>query len=335
MSQPALPEGYRAAPVTEAMEQGVVDVINAANRWETRTEGDFTNLEEMRSGWQEEGFNPDTDRLMVLAPDGNVVGYGEFFGFNALNVRYGAFNKVHPANMGLGIGGYLLGWVIERACKNLPKAPEGARVVMHQFIESANLPACDLLERSGWQNIRQSYRMRILFEASPALPQVPEGIEIRPMRPGEERVLLAANHESFQDHWGAVDEPFEEYYKRWMYYVESDPSVNPVFWYLALDGETVAGVLICNPTTHEDPEMGWIWQLSVREPYRKRGLGLALLQQGFHALYQNGSKRAALGVDANSLTGANRLYERAGMHVWKKTNIYEYELRPGSDLMKK
>jgi len=34
-------------------------------------------------------------------------------------------------------------------------------------------------------------------------------------------------------------------------------------------------------------------------------------------------KRAGLGVDAESPTGANRLYESAGMHVSARFEIYE------------
>jgi len=42
----------------------------------------------------------------------------------------------------------------------------------------------------------------------------------------------------------------------------------------------------------------------------------------------------ALGVDAESLTGATRLYEKAGMQVFKKIVDYELELRPGKELGK-
>lgn len=37
----------------------------------------------------------------------------------------------------------------------------------------------------------------------------------------------------------------------------------------------------------------------------------------------------ALYVDAQSLTGASRLYERAGMHVVRQFDQYEKELRAG------
>jgi len=38
-----------------------------------------------------------------------------------------------------------------------------------------------------------------------------------------------------------------------------------------------------------------------------------------------------LSVDAQSLTGATRLYERAGMHIVKRSIQYEKELRVGRE----
>lgn len=40
----------------------------------------------------------------------------------------------------------------------------------------------------------------------------------------------------------------------------------------------------------------------------------------------------ALDVDAQSLTGATRLHEKAGMHVARQTVLYKKELRTGVDL---
>ena len=38
--------------------------------------------------------------------------------------------------------------------------------------------------------------------------------------------------------------------------------------------------------------------------------------------------RAGLGVDAESLTGANRLYESAGMHVVRRLDFFDKQLAP-------
>ena len=72
--------------------------------------------------------------------------------------------------------------------------------------------------------------------------------------------------------------------------------------------------------------------LSVLRPWRRKGLGLALLHHAFGEFYRRGYHKAALYVDAQNLTGATRLYERAGMHIVRQFDKYEKELRPGIEL---
>ena len=56
---------------------------------------------------------------------------------------------------------------------------------------------------------------------------------------------------------------------------------------------------------------------------RHAGLGTALLTHAFAEFQRRGRKRAGLGVDAESTTGAVRLYERAGMRVLWRWDIWE------------
>ena len=94
----------------------------------------------------------------------------------------------------------------------------------------------------------------------------------------------------------------------------------------------MAGICICRREDTEDSESGWVGELGVRRAYRKRGLGLALLKHAFAAFHADGKKRAGLGVDASSLTGALKLYESAGMRVQRQFNQYEKEFRAGKEL---
>ena len=57
----------------------------------------------------------------------------------------------------------------------------------------------------------------------------------------------------------------------------------------------------------------------MRRPWRRQGLGEALLLCSFRAFRERGYTRGTLGVDASSPTGATRLYERAGMRVYRDT----------------
>jgi len=55
-------------------------------------------------------------------------------------------------------------------------------------------------------------------------------------------------------------------------------------------------------------------------------------RHSFGELYRRGQRKVSLDVDAQSLTGATRVYEKAGMDVQRQTAVYEKELRSGQYL---
>ena len=64
-------------------------------------------------------------------------------------------------------------------------------------------------------------------------------------------------------------------------------------------------------------------QLAVRRSERCQGLGLALLlRHAFGVFHQRGRPSVGLAVDAVNTAGANRVYERAGMHVERRYDRY-------------
>lgn len=168
----------------------------------------------------------------------------------------------------------------------------------------------------------------------PPVPEWPEGIVVRLYNgtDAEFAAIVRADQEAFADHWGYVEQPFEETLSLWRHFFQDDPDWDPALWFVAMDGDEIAGISLCQSKTNEDADMGWVSTLGVRRSWRRRGVALALLQHSFQELYRRGSKRAALGVDANSLTGALRLYEKAGMSVARQFDRYEKVLRPGRDL---
>ena len=58
---------------------------------------------------------------------------------------------------------------------------------------------------------------------------------------------------------------------------------------------------------------GWVDVLYTRAPWRRRGVGEALLASSLAKLWALDRPSIGLGVDAASDTGAFRLYERMGM----------------------
>jgi mycothiol synthase len=324
--------GLQVRPATMDDIPPVVDLFNAYSRWQTGK--DQHKIEDVTNEWQSPGFDPTRDTQLVFNERGQPVGYIEFWDMVEPHVRFNAWGLVLPEYHRQGIGSYLMDWVEQRARQNVHTAPDGARVVLHSGVLSQNETANALLVKRGYQHIRSFYRMQIEFSTPPPQPALPPGMVIRSIEPGEERLAVRCAYDSFHDHWGFVEEPFENYLNRWMHFIQNDKEYDPALWFMALQDNQVAGVSLCYDHLTEDPQMAWVGTLGVRQEFRRLGLGLALLQHSFNEFYRRGKPRAGLGVDASSLTGATRLYERAGMHVSRKYHTYERELRPGKDLMK-
>ena len=177
--------------------------------------------------------------------------------------------------------------------------------------------------------------MKDLDEMLPK-PNWPEGIRIRTFADYNHlETILKAVDEIFEDHWGHVDHADDnERLIRYRHQIENDPDFDPSLWILAMDGEEIAGVSLCEAKLGTDRETGMVEPLGVRRPWRRQGLGLALLQHTFGEFQKRGYKRVALGVDTQNLSGATRLYEKAGMQVAREFVVYEKELRAGREISK-
>jgi ribosomal protein S18 acetylase RimI-like enzyme len=175
--------------------------------------------------------------------------------------------------------------------------------------------------------------MRIHMETPPPAPAWPTGITLRRYNPETDlEAVYRADEEAFRDHFGHIEMPVEDGLKRFKHFMTGYEGFDPSLWFLAMDGDKIAGICLCRKQAHSDPKVGWVNTLAVRRPWRKRGIGLALLRHAFGEFYRRGQCMAGLGVDAENLTGALRLYENAGMHVHHAFDLFEKELRPGREI---
>lgn len=330
--KPSLPEGFT---VRGATLNDVDDALRLFNRWSQSVihEDEITDAVALRTEWVSPGFDLAEDIRLVFAPDGKMVGYVEVWTTQKPPVHPWMWGRVDPRYEGRGIGSYLLGWAEERAKRTLTEIPAdlrfAPRVGTYQKAEHAKR----LFLAHGYQHIRSSYTMRINMSAPPAEPQWAEGITLRACDPETDlEAVYRAVDESFRDHFGHVDVPFEEGFTRFKHFMTGYEGFDPTLWFLAMDGDEIAGISLCRERAYDNPEVGWVNTLGVRRPWRKRGIGLALLRHSFCELYRRGKRMAGLGVDAQNLTGALRLYENAGMHIHQAFDQFEKELRPGKEI---
>ena len=104
----------------------------------------------------------------------------------------------------------------------------------------------------------------------------------------------------------------------------------PELFVLAEAAGELVGFALATAHAPEDETLGRVEELGVRRDWRGRGLASAMLAESFARLQALGRAGACLGVDSTSETGANRLYERAGMRAVKDFVVYEREIRPPS-----
>ncbi|NPV65793.1 MAG: GNAT family N-acetyltransferase [Anaerolineae bacterium] len=284
--------------------------------------------------WATDHFDLATDARFALDVEGRPIGYIEVWD-RPPHVHPFIWGCVHPDYQGRGIGTGLMDWAEARAARVVNDAPAGARVSVRASTVSTNERAARLLTRRGYRPVRHFWRMVRELEpaVTPEPPDWPEGITLRPYFPGlDDRLIHRVVMDSFRDHWGFIEEPFEAWRRR----VRGRPDFDPSLWLLAVTtasgGDEIVGVALCSPAAIEDPDMGWVGSLGVLREWRRRGIARALLQYAIGEFYRRGQARVGLGVDAASLTGATRLYEEVGMRVVRQWDQYEKVLREGQEI---
>jgi mycothiol synthase len=319
-----LPAGYAARHPLPDDAEAIVAMVNASSL--AYTGMPIVDTEQLRGMWSLPGHTADDDWL-AITPDGAIAAVATTFALEPYN-EIQALGVVHPEHEQRGLGAWAMGRVEERAQHYLTLAPAGAAVTLRGQTFGVN-PRADALYRAhGFELARVFKLMTIDFDTPPSFPTPPEGITLRTfVRGHDERAAWRAAEESFEDHWNHTELPLETWTQLLIDGVES---FDPELWWLALEGDEIVGVALCDASAPGQPDYGWVATLGVRRPWRGRGIAKTLLAQVFADAYRRGKRGVGLGVDSQSSTGANLLYERAGMHIVTDSVVYAKQLRAGS-----
>jgi mycothiol synthase len=304
--------------------EALVALINACDAVDKFDDG--TSPEETERRFKDPILIPTENVFVAEEDDGRVVAHGQlWFGNGEDESVFRTFFQVHPIRRGRGLEERMLAHLYARAEERLGEALH-ARVNFYTFTNALEEQRNRVIERSGLREVRRSWLMlRDALENIPA-PQFPTGLIIRTYRMGaDDMEAHAALNDAFRDHWGFVEDTLEQ----WRHFI-SGPNYKPELSAIAEDAATGRIAGYCHVTINAEEiarlgcKRGWIDILGVRREYRQRGLGTALLLQGLLNLRAAGMAQAQLGADSENLTGAVRLYERAGFKphrtwiTWRK-----------------
>jgi mycothiol synthase len=285
----------------------------------------------IREAYALPSFDAATDSHLLVDADGRAAAIAEFYDGEELHVAPYLFLRVHPEHRRPDVFAAMLAWAAERAPLNAHLAPPGARVALHTDVPSTNEPTIAALQAAGWHRDRTDWVMEIDLAAAAPLPEAvwPAGITVRSADlERDAHAVHAAENDFFSDHYGFTPNSFDE----WWHFRTRFFQAEPELWALAMANDEIVGMALCSSQRAGQPDLGWISTLGVRRDWRRRGLALAILRHAFKLLAARGKTRAGLGVDAHSLTGATRLYEKAGMRVVREAYEYELVVRDGRDL---
>ncbi len=250
-------------------------------------------------------------------------------------LRAWCLGTVHPDWRGRGIGRTVLEWqlaraqdlVRERRAGGEPLVPGLACVGTDEHtVDRHRLARAAGMTPRRWFLVMQ----RDLTDPVPEV-SLDAGLRLVPYSADLDEAIRHAHNEAFQDHWGS--QPWTP--EAWQQWETGHRDFRADWSFAVLDGDPHAGGDVAAYALSagfpadwaaKGYTEGWTGKLGVRRGWRGRGLAKALLARSMQAFRASGMQFATLDVDAESLTGAVRLYEGLGYTVTRRTTLWALDL---------
>lgn len=308
----------------------LVTLINAIDAIDKQ--GRATTEEELTRNFAQPLSDPATQVIVAEwpavegVPVGLPVGYGRMLGMydgDAGQQLYQLMVRVHPAAGSRGLDRALIRRLLSmiREKEAASQNPAGTPAFVLANIREGDGHLREAYEALGLKPTRWGWVMeRDLNELITEEKHV-DGVEVRQYSlPADNTAMLEAYNSSFIDHF-----EFHPLTREIVDYMIGRPEVRPdLSWVAEIkdDPGKLAGFCICEikseANARSGAKEGWIDLLGTVRGWRGKGLGRSLLLRGMRSLKNAGMDTALLGVDSESPTGANRLYESVGFRVRRR-----------------
>ena len=199
---------------------------------------------------------------------------------------------------------------VETSARSRADEPGAAERVLVIDLPRGDAGIAPALPGLGFRAFREVHTMAIDLRGDEAPPAWPDGVRCRAADLADDRdidALFEVTSSSFADHHGDVVSPTREGF---LPLLEST-TLHPGGVLLAEDDNGAIGT----GWGHDLPEGGYISTIGVVRRARGRGVASALLRELFAMFSASGQRHVTLVVDAESLTGATRVYESVGMRT--------------------
>lgn len=219
---------------------------------------------------------------------------------------------VDPSWKRLDLGQALLAWCEARGqeiATNRSENPVAVTYVAHD-----NRQGREIVQGAGFRLVKVHYQMEQRLDGPLPAPVWPDGVTVRTAVPEED---YRATHELIETAF-AYPGRTATTYEQWAELMLKDDIYDPELWFLAASGEEIIGACLC----FAYPELGWVRQLAVVEPWRRKGIGSALLRYASGVFRERGHDRVGLAVESER-PSAMAFYEQLGMRCVRQHDEYE------------
>jgi len=272
--------------------------------------------------------NCDLTKDMLIAEVGaRVAAYSRawWIKIKPTGFGYGYFVCVSPELENSGLRLAMARWNETRLREIAAGHESGEAKSFDVFLEDLERGMIAVLESEGYKRIRYSYLMTRSLKGPLPERRLPDGLEVRPVRPEDYRMLWDADVDACLDAWEPIVVD-ESRYQGWL----DNAQFQPGLWQIAWDGDDIAGAVQNYILEDENQKFkrrrGYTENIHVGRRWRGKGVAKALIASSFHILKERGMDEAALGVDAMNPTGALRLYESMGFKPVRKYYTYRKPL---------
>jgi ribosomal protein S18 acetylase RimI-like enzyme len=259
-----------------------------------------------------EGFDPMRDVLAAEVEE-RIVGYSAAVWWTETDGTwvYLTLGWVHPTWRGRGIGTATLHWAEDRLRRLAASHPTLGKATLAANASETEADAAALLRHEGYEVVFSVIELGMDdLRGLRELP-LPEGFVTRPVGSAD----LPALYRSIEE--ASLSDPFSE---REPYEAWAEKQTDLSTWHVAWDAATgriagqVQAVLLKG--------RGEVAEVSVGAPYRRRGLGRALLSRALVSLHAQGVTTARIHTLAENPHRSRHLYESVGFRVLKRFPRY-------------
>lgn len=267
-----------------------------------------SDIEDLHHDWG--NIDLKKDAWLAIDAKGGLRGYAACLPWGE-GVRLTIFDDPGTEDSDLFAG--LLLFAEQRAAAMIRKMNDPKKDGIFNHVSDRAVHQNEILVKAGYTIKKYIFNMHRDLSGELPKPDLPNDLRIRTTVTGQDDHAIHALIQEAFDWRERTPQTFEE----WKHAIMRPEIYNEKLWFLAVRGEEIIGTCLC----FQYASMGWIRQLAVKKPYRKLGVGRALLEHAFRVFKDLGFEKAGLAVESEN-PKAVHFYETAGMY--KAVHLNEY-----------